>query len=216
MSSFHQISAVTLSMIVVASPATPLVNTTTATVATTTYVGEAIAPTPIAGAMPTTQPTVFTGLLAQATRNLLSPVQKAQLTQLPIPVVAPTYLPAGFRLVRADGEAGSYANGDDDSGYAIDYQGNQNTCLSIRTSKDGPRGLAKVKQVQTRFGQVTVYTEKLRDSQSFVSYLGIKGNPVLISGGMQPDSKAAGGWKPCRAVSLDTYTQVLRSLAIVK
>jgi hypothetical protein len=155
-------------------------------------------------------------LLAQATGNLLSPVQKARLTQLPIPVVVPTRLPVGFRLVRAEGEAGRYANGDDDSGYAIDYQGEQNTCLSIRTSQDGPRGLEKVKQVRTRFGLVTVYAEKLHDRKSLVSFLGIKGNPMLISGGMQPDSTASSGWKPCRAVNIETYTQVLQSLSVVK
>lgn len=155
-------------------------------------------------------------LTAQVAGNLLSTKQKAQLTQLPIPVVVPTVLPATFRLVRAEGEAGTYANGDDDSGYAIDYQGEKNTCLSIRTSQDGPRGLEKVKQVQTRFGLITVYTEKLPDSKSLVSFLGLKGNPMLISGGMQPDSTTSSGWKRCRAVSVEAYTQVLQSLTVLK
>jgi hypothetical protein len=162
------------------------------------------------------QTAVSRTLVAQATGNLLSPKQKAQLTQLPIPIVAPTVLPASFRLVRAEGEAGKYANGDDDSGYAIDYEGAQNTCLSMRSSKDGPRGLEKVTQVQTRFGLVTVYQEKLRDGKSLVSFLGLKGNPTLVSGGTLPDNKAPDGWKRCRAVSVETYTQVLKSLAVVK
>ena len=92
-------------------------------------------------AAPSSRDTVATALIAQKSGNLLSPQQTAQLTQLPIPIVAPTALPMGFRLVRAEGESGSYVNGDDDSGYAIDYQGANNTCLSIRSSKDGPRGL---------------------------------------------------------------------------
>lgn len=36
--------------------------------------------------------------LAYKTNNLLSNKQKAQLAQLGIPIVVPTYLPAGFRL----------------------------------------------------------------------------------------------------------------------
>ena len=160
--------------------------------------------------------TVSPALLAQTTGNLLSPEQTAKLTRLPIPVVAPTELPAGFRLVHADGEINKYANGDDDSGYAIDYEGDNNTCLSVRSSQDGPRGLGKVKQVQTRFGSLTVYEQKWRDSKSLISFLGLKGNPVLISGGTLLDSKAVGGWKRCRTVSLETYTQVLKSLAVVK
>ncbi|XGV98495.1 MAG: hypothetical protein ACAF41_06075 [Leptolyngbya sp. BL-A-14] len=155
-------------------------------------------------------------LAAQVTGTLLSPEQKAQLTQLPIPVVVPTVLPATFRLVRAEGEAGTYTNGDDDSGYAIDYQGEKNTCLSIRTSQDGPRGLEKVKQVQTRFGLITVYTEKSPGSKSLVSFLGLKGNPMLISGGAQPDSTTSTGWKRCQAVSVEAYTQVLQSLTVLK
>lgn len=165
---------------------------------------------------PVIKPTVSTVLVAPATGNLLSSAQKTQLTQLPIPIIAPTALPASFRLVRAKGEAGKYANGDDDSGYAIDYEGAQNTCLSIRSSKDGPRGLEKVTEVQTRFGLVAVYQEKLRDGKSLVSFLGLKGNPTLVSGGMLPDNRAPDGWKRCRAVSVETYTQVLKSLAVVK
>ncbi len=154
--------------------------------------------------------------VAQVAGTLLSPEQKARLTRLPIPIVAPTYLPTSFRLLRADGEASQYANGADDSGYAIDYQGTNNTCLSLRSSKDGPRGLTKVRQVQTNFGWVTVYVDTFGDRKSLVSFLGIKGNPVLISGGTLPDKTATSGWKPCRAVSIDAFTQVLKSLVIVK
>ncbi|WP_181357574.1 hypothetical protein [Stenomitos frigidus] len=176
----------------------------------------AIASTVDSNTDPLIRTTVSTALIAQATGNLLSSEQKARLTRLPIPIVAPTNLPAGFRLVQAGGEAGQYVNGDDDSGYAIDYQGENNTCLSIRSSQDGPRGLEKVRQVQTRFGLITVYAEKLDGRKSLVSFLGIKGNPVLISGSTLPDSTAVGGWKRCRAVSVETYTQVLKSLTVVR
>ena len=166
------------------------------------------------------RPTILTDLVVQVTGlqtpGLLSSQQKAQLTQLPIPIVVPTFLPAGFRLVQAEGGTSKYANGDDDSGYAIDYQGENNTCLSVRSSKDGPRRLPRIKQVQTRLGLMTIYLEQYRDIKSLVTFLGIKGNPVLSSGGTLPDSTADGGFKRCRAVSIETYTQVLKSLVVVK
>ena len=178
--------------------------------------GAAIASRADSIAPPVNRVTVAVALTAQKSGNLLSPQQAAQLTRLSIPIVAPTELPIGFRLVRAEGEVGSYVNGDDDSGYAIYYQGANNTCLSIRSSKDGPRGLETIRQVQTRFGLVTVYAETFAGRRSLISFLGIKGNPILISGGTLPDSTAKGGWRPCRAINVETYTQVLKSLAVVK
>ncbi len=154
----------------------------------------------------------------QVTGNLLSPEQKAQLTQLPIPIIAPNFLPAGFRLVKATGETAKYANGDDDSGYTIAYQGENNTCISVTSSQSGPRGLQKIRQEQTEFGEVTVYTENARDNsiRNVVSFLRLKGNPILISGGTLPDSTTSNGWKQCSPVSIQTYIQVLKSLSVVK
>ena len=76
--------------------------------------------------------------------------------------------------------------------------------------------LEKLRQVQTRFGLVAVYAEMFDGHRSLVSFLSLKGNPMLISGGMLPDSTVNGGWARCRAVSVETYTQVLKSLAVVK
>lgn len=218
MSQRRQTSIFALSVIVLLSFASCVASAVAIKPATPTHASDinAIASRIDTANLTTGLVTVPTALIAQVTGNLLSPAQKVQLTQLPIPIVAPTILPASFRLVRAQGEAGKYANGDDDSGYAIDYEGAQNTCLSMRSSKDGPRGLEKVTQVQTRFGLVTVYQEKLRDGKSLVSFLGLKGNPTLVSGGTLPDNRAPAGWKRCRAVSVETYTQVLKSLAVVK
>jgi len=152
------------------------------------------------------------------TENLLSPEQKAKLLQLPIPIIAPNFLPEGFRLVRATGEAGKYINGDDDSGYTISYQGDNNTCISVGSSRSGTRGLQKVNQVQTEFGLLDVYIDKARDNsiKNIYSFLELKGNPVLISGGSIPDSNADGGFKRCNSVSLGQYIQVLKSLTLVK
>lgn len=155
--------------------------------------------------------------IAQATGSLLSPEQKAQLIQLPIPIVAPTDLPAGFRLVDAGGEAGKYANGADDSGYSIRYVGDDDTCLSIASSKDGPRRLPKQGQVETKLGSVAVYTHEFRGETVISSFLPVKGNPVLLSGGIMPGGAETNGeWKTCKAVSMETYVQVLRSLEVLK
>jgi hypothetical protein len=152
------------------------------------------------------------------TGNLLTSEQKALLLQLPIPIVAPSFLPEGFRLVYANGEAGKYANGDDDSGYTIAYQGENNTCISIRSTQSGSRGLQRVNQVQTEFGSVGVYTENARDNSIVVisSFLKLKGNPALISGGSIPDSITAAGFKRCQPVEMGVYIEVLKSVTLVK
>jgi hypothetical protein len=152
------------------------------------------------------------------TGNLLTSEQKATLLQLPIPIVAPTFLPEGFRLVYANGEAGKYANGDDDSGYTIAYQGENNTCIRISSSSSGSRGLQRANEVQTEFGSVVVYTDNARDNtiKSISGFLALKGNPILISGGSIPDRSADGGFKRCEPVGMGVYIQVLKSVTLVK
>jgi hypothetical protein len=154
----------------------------------------------------------------QLTGNLLSPSQKAQLMRLPLPIIAPTSLPAGFRLVKASGEAGQYANGDDDSGYAIAYEGEGNTCITITGSQSGTRGLNKLREEQTEFGLLTIYTENARDNmiRTIVTPLGVKGNLILISGGTLPDNTTGQGWKSCSPVSIPTYIEVLKSLSVMR
>ena len=144
--------------------------------------------------------------------------QKGLLLQLPIPIVAPNFIPEGFRLVYAKGEANKYVNGDDDSGYTITYQGENNTCISIRSTQSGSRGLKKVNQVQTEFGSVAVYTDNSRDNsiRSISSFLPLRGNPTLISGGSITDPSADGGFRRCEPVAMGVYLQVLKSLTLVK
>jgi len=153
--------------------------------------------------------------LKSASSYQLTAAQKAKLTQLPIPIVAPTYLPEGFRLVSASGEKGQYANGDDDSGYTLFYLGQNNTCVSVASSKDGPRG--KWQQVvDTRFGAVKVFTQTYENKYSIYSFIPVKGNPSLLSGGSLPNPDANGNFKPCQALSMAEYVKVLRSLQVIK
>jgi hypothetical protein len=152
------------------------------------------------------------------TGNLLTSEQKTLLLQLPIPIVAPTFLPDGFRLVYANGEASKYANGDDDSGYTIAYQGENNTCISMSFSSSGTRGLQRANEVKTEFGSVVVYTDNARDNsiKSISSFFVLKGSPMLISGGSIPDRSADGGFKRCQPVEMGVYIQVLKSVTLVK
>lgn len=142
--------------------------------------------------------------IAQVTGNLLSADQKAKLLQLPIPIVAPTYLPKGFQLTHADGEEGRYINGDDDSGYSLIYKGPDNTCIEVRSSKDGPRGTWQ-QIVETRFGSIKVFTNNHPQGKlSIYSFVPIAGQPVLFSGGVS-----------CNPVSMAEYIHVLQSLEVL-
>ena len=166
--------------------------------------------------------TISTSTGSQAKKesgNLLTSEQKAALLQLPIPIVAPTFLPEGFRLVYTDGKSGKLANGYDDSGYTIAYQGENNTCISIGSSTpSGSRGLKKVDQVQTEFGSVVVYINNSRDNsiRSISSSLPLNGYPTLVSGGSVTGRSADDGFRRCEPMEMEVYIQVLKSLTLVK
>jgi len=157
--------------------------------------------------------------LAQAsvapTGNLLSPAQVAKLTKLPIPIVAPTYLPKGFRVVRADGDTVKYANGDDDSGYGIEYQGEDGTCFAISSSKDGPRRLKQVGQVESAVGTVKMYEDVYEGRRSIQSFIPVKGNPVMISPVLQLNA-ATGNHEACPMLDRAEYENILKSMELVK
>ncbi len=151
----------------------------------------------------------------QSAGHLLSPQQIRQLTQLPIPVVVPTDLPAGFRVVKAEGEQGQYANGDDDSGYMLEYVGKGNVCFVIYTSKDAPRRLKQIGQVQSGVGLAKIYEERYDNQTSWVSFLPIQGNPVLIS----PFSRlnpVSNEYERCKPLSRADYDRILKSLQRLK
>ncbi len=152
---------------------------------------------------------------AAPTGNLLSPAQVAQLTELPIPIVAPTYLPEGFRVVRADGEIGEYANGDDDSGYTIEYQRDDNTCFAIYSSNEGPRDIEPVGRVESAIGAVNIYEENYEGRTSLQSFIPIEGNPLMISplSHLNPET---GEYEACQALDLSEYERILQSIEVVE
>jgi hypothetical protein len=103
--------------------------------------------------------------------NLLSPSQLAELAQLPWPALAPTELPDGFKVVKFNVGRGQYANGDDDSGYSIRYEGPDRTCLNVYNASDGPRGQAGIRTVETSFGPVKVFRETHAKFTSLYSFV---------------------------------------------
>lgn len=145
----------------------------------------------------------------------LSPVQVAKLTKLPIPIVAPNYLPPGFRVISADGNSVKLTNGDDDTGYSITYQGEDGTCFVINSSQDGPRRLRQIGQVESAVGSIKMYEETYEGRRSVQSFIPVKGNPVMLSPVLQfkPDK---GTHEACKALDLAEYERILQSITIVK
>lgn len=190
-----------------------------ATLPTPTQSAQSSQPTPLktqpSAAPVEAQSTDGSTLANAATGNLLTPEQIAKLTQLPIPIVAPTDLPPGFRVVSADGGSDKYTNGDDDAGYVIEYEGAGNVCFVIQSSKDGPRRLKQVGQVETAVGLVKMYEETYEDKRSVQSFIPVKGNPVMISP-VARFNPAKGDYEACNPLDLTQYERILKSIELVK
>lgn len=150
-----------------------------------------------------------------ATGNLLSPAQVAKLTQLPIPIAAPTDLPTGFRVVSANGDSVKYINGDDDAGYAIEYEKEDGTCFAVQSSKDGPRRLKPIGQVESVMGTIKIYELTYQDKKALQSFIPVKGNPVMISP-VARFSQSTGDYVACRPLDRTEYERILKSMEIVK
>lgn len=152
---------------------------------------------------------------ATSTGNLLSPAQVEKLTKLPIPIVAPTDLPKGFRVVSADGASVKYANGGDDTGYSITYQKEDGTCFVIASSKDGPRRLKQIGQVESAVGTVKMYEETYEGKTSVQSFIPVEGNPMMMSPVLQLNS-VTGNHEACPALDRTEYERILKSIEMVK
>lgn len=137
--------------------------------------------------------------------HLLSPDQVARLSRLPIPVLVPTHVPAGFRVVRVEAESGQYANGDDDSGYLINYQGSNRSCFTIYSASGGARGLTTVGQEPTAFGVIKISVDQ-RFPSNLSAFFPVEGNPLLITG--------AGGCG--KALPRAEFVRILRSVAVLR
>jgi hypothetical protein len=149
------------------------------------------------------------------TENLLTPAQMDQLTALPLPIVAPSYLPEGFQVVRVDGESVPYVDGSYDAGYVIEYQREDGTCFTIMSSKDGPRGLSSIGQVETALGPVSIYESRYEGSTTFLSYFPVDYNPMMMSpvSRLNPET---GEYEQCNPLDLQDYERILESIEVVQ
>lgn len=151
--------------------------------------------------------------ISQTDGNLLSPEQKEELTQLPIPIVAPSYLPIGFQLTHATGGTEEFINGDINYYYYIQYENDNGGCIRIGTSQFGTDGLEPIRHVETELGAVEVFVDNLYAPRNIYGFLEVEGYPVLRSGEGTSFSSAN---ETCHRVSMETYDQVLESLTIVE
>lgn len=163
----------------------------------------------------TTQPTQAQTTTSTTAGHGLSAAQVEKLTQLPIPIVVPTYLPPGFQVTSADGESVKLVNGDDDSGYSIAYEGDDGTCFAINSSQDSPRRLEQVGQVESALGTVKMYEETYEGRSSVQSFIPVQGNPVMISPVLQLNP-ATGNHEPCKALDRAEYERILQSITILQ
>jgi len=162
--------------------------------------------------------------IALFTGNLLSPVQKAQLAQLGIPIALPTYLPAGFRLTdfSAKKEQHDYVCCEY-SWYSIFYQGANHACLEVSANLDPAMALStshlQKTSVKTRLGEVEVYSGNVEGKPMIVGLLFLpsqnrhKNGYMLRTGAWMPRTNPG---RRCNPVSREEYIQVLKSLEMLK
>jgi hypothetical protein len=156
--------------------------------------------------------------IAKNTSNLLSSEQKAQLTQLGMPIVVPTYLPGGFRLTNflAKKDRDDYASGEY-SWYSMFYQGTNNTCLEVSANVDPAMSMGNLQKtlVNSRLGAVEVYSGNVEGKPLIVGLfsLGKNNGYMLRTGAWMPQNLPGGR---CNPVSRKEYIQVLKSLERLK
>ncbi len=160
-------------------------------------------------------------IVDQASGNLLSSDQKAQLKQLGTPIAAPTYLPAGFRLHKF-GSGKEELRTDSIPYYSIFYAGENDTCLDISLNTDpamSTRRLQKTQMQSPVSREVNVLTGDL------------EGRPIVLGLFKLPNGREnsgymlrTGGWLPsndgsknirCNAVSTEEYVKVLQALEVL-
>jgi len=160
-------------------------------------------------------------LVNQASGNLLSSDQKAQLKQLGTPIALPTYLPVGSRLHKfVSGK--EELRTDSIPYYSISYAGENDTCLDISLNTDpamSTRRLQKTQMQSPVSSEVNVLTGDL------------EGKPIVLGLFKLPNGREnsgymlrTGGWLPsndgnknirCNAVSAEEYAKVLQALEVL-
>ncbi|MFN9831073.1 MAG: hypothetical protein ACK55Y_15970 [Pseudanabaena sp.] len=193
----------------------PTTSSSDASVAATAKSESSASPTNSVTATPLAQ-------VAQATGDLLDAAQKDKLKELSVPIVVPTYLPAGFRVIKL--EAGreelrsrSYAY------YSILYKGEDDACFDISLNNDPAM---RTSRLSRRFMQIPISNKDVT-----IIYGNVEDKPITMGSFSVPSGSPnsaymlrTGGWMPsslegrnirCNSISDAEYDKVLQALKVL-
>jgi hypothetical protein len=131
--------------------------------------------------------------------------------------LAPAYLPAGFRLIRAEVDVGSvYFNGEIDGGYTLSYAGPNDQCFELTGTKAGPRGMKKIGSVRSAIGSVAIYSDSDPNlaapwRNSLSSFLG----SILLHTPSYPSAADNRESPSCKPITLEEFRKVAASLRLL-
>lgn len=193
----------------------PTTSSSDASVAATAKSESSASPTNSVTATPLAQ-------VAQATGDLLDAAQKDKLKEVSVPIVVPTYLPAGFRVIKL--EAGreelrsrSYAY------YSILYKGEDDACFDISLNNDPAM---RTSRLSRRFMQIPISNKDVT-----IIYGNVEDKPITMGSFSVPSGSPnsaymlrTGGWMPsslegrnirCNSISDAEYDKVLQALKVL-
>lgn len=131
--------------------------------------------------------------------------------------VAPAFLPPGFSVSFAEADASiRYVDGDYDPGFRIEYRGPKDQCFGLSETKDGPRGLQKVRTVKTAIGAVAIYSGPAAIQEGRMNSLSAfpVDSVILLTPSYQIGDPT--GSPPCKPISLSDFNKVAESLRWLK
>ena len=193
----------------------PTTSSSDASVAATAKSESSASPTNSVTATPLAQ-------VAQATGDLLDAAQKDKLKELSVPIVVPTYLPAGFRVIKLEAgreelRSGSYAY------YSILYKGEDDACFDISLNNDPAM---RTSRLSRRFMQIPISNKDVT-----IIYGNIEDKPITMGSFSVPSGSPnsgymlrTGGWMPsslegrnirCNSISDAEYDKVLQALKVL-
>ncbi len=193
----------------------PTTSSSDASVAATAKSESSASPTNSVTATPLAQ-------VAQATGDLLDAAQKDKLKELSVPIVVPTYLPAGFRVIKLEAgreelRSGSYAY------YSILYKGEDDACFDISLNNDPAM---RTSRLSRRFMQIPISNKDVT-----IIYGNVEDKPITMGSFSVPSGSPnsaymlrTGGWMPsslegrnirCNSISDAEYDKVLQALKVL-
>lgn len=193
----------------------PTTSSSDASVAATAKSESSASPTNSVTATPLAQ-------VAQATGDLLDAAQKDKLKEVSVPIVVPTYLPAGFRVIKLEAgreelRSGSYAY------YSILYKGEDDACFDISLNNDPAM---RTSRLSRRFMQIPISNKDVT-----IIYGNVEDKPITMGSFSVPSGSPnsaymlrTGGWMPsslegrnirCNSISDAEYDKVLQALKVL-